>query len=154
MSIKIVEGSLLDTDAQVICHQVNCQGKMNSGVAKAIRTVWPIVFEKYYNHYQSCKDLNTSPLGDVQKVRVNNSQFVFNLFSQKKYGYDGKQYTSYDAFWNCLGEIKNKVPKGSKIGFPWRIGCGLGGANWQIIRTMIEEALGEEYEVYIYKLEE
>lgn len=153
MSIKIVEGSLLDTDAQVICHQVNCQGKMNSGVAKAIRTVWPIVFEKYSNHCQSCKDLNVSPLGDVQKIKVNNNQFVFNLFSQKNYGYDGKQYTSYDAFWNCLQNIKLMVPIEAKIAFPYGIGCVRGGANWNVIYKMIEEILGEDYEVEIRRFD-
>ena len=46
------------------------------------------------------------------------------------------------------------VPKGSKIGFPAKIGCGLGGANWEVIFRMIKEVLGDEYEVYIYMLEE
>jgi hypothetical protein len=41
---------------------------------------------------------------------------------------------------------------GATIGFPDHIGCGLGGANWEVILTMIEEALND-YNVYIYKLE-
>ena len=35
--IKIIDGDLLNSEADIICHQVNCQGKMNSGVAKQIR---------------------------------------------------------------------------------------------------------------------
>lgn len=153
MSITIIEGSLLDTDAQIICHQVNCQGKMNSGVAKAIRTAWPKVFEEYSKHCKSCSELNLSPLGNVQKVRVNNTQFVFNLFSQNRYGYDSKQYTSYDAFWNCLQEIKTIAPTGTKIALPYGIGCVRGGANWNVIYKMIEEVLGENYEVEIRRLD-
>ena len=76
------------------------------------------------------------------------------MYAQDSYGYDGRRYTSYDAFWSCLGAIRDSVPKGSKIGFPFKIGCGLGGANWEVIRTMIEEALGNDYEVYIYELME
>ena len=64
------------------------------------------------------------------------------------------QYTSYDAFWSCLYKIKDQVPKGSKIGFPMGIGCGLGGANWEVISTMIEEVLYKDFDVYIYQLEE
>jgi hypothetical protein len=52
-----------------------------------------------------------------------------------------------------LGEIKTNIPKGSKIGFPKGIGCGLGGANWQVIETMIREVLDDDYKVYIYELE-
>ena len=150
--VKEVNGDLLTSDCNYICHQVNCQKRMASGIAKSIRDKWQAVYDMYM--------MFASPdnLGQIQRVFIQDPivkiRCVINMFAQENYGYDGRRYTSYDAFWNCLGEIKNKVPKGSKIGFPWRIGCGLGGANWQIIRTMIEEALGEEYEVYIYKLEE
>lgn len=153
MSVTIIEGNLLDTDAHVICHQVNCQGKMNSGVAKAIRETWPKVFEEYSKHCKACAELNLSPLGNIQKVKVNNKQFVLNLFSQNKYGYDSKQYTSYDAFWNCLQDIKMMAPKGTKIAFPYGIGCVRGGANWRVIYTMIEEVLGLDYEVEIRRLD-
>mgnify|MGYP002508800364 CR=1 FL=1 len=37
MNYKIVNGNLLDATEAMICHQVNCQGAMNSGVAKGIR---------------------------------------------------------------------------------------------------------------------
>ena len=46
-----IKGNLLDTNCQYICHQVNCQGKMNSGVAKAIRDKWPEVYIQYLKKY-------------------------------------------------------------------------------------------------------
>jgi hypothetical protein len=54
----------------------------------------------------------------------------------------------------CLGNIKEIVPQGSSIAFPDRIGCCRGGANWDVILSMIDAVLGENYEVHIYKLEE
>ena len=33
--IKVVNGSLLDATEDILCHQVNCQGVMGSGVALA-----------------------------------------------------------------------------------------------------------------------
>ena len=142
-------GNLLDAPVNYICHQVNCQGRMGSGIAKQIRERWPVVYDSYIQV--------ASPvwLGCIQKVVVDIPQkTVINMFSQEYYGYDGKRYTSYDAFWSCLGAIRDSVPKGSKIGFPYKIGCGLGGANWQVISTMIIEVLGKDYDVYIYSLEE
>lgn len=148
MAIYEKKGSLLDADVEYYCHQVNCQGRMRSGIAKAIREKWPVVYDSYI------QVANPVWLGCIQKVVVDVSQkTVINMFAQEYYGYDGKRYTSYDAFWSCLGAIRDSVPKGSKIGFPAKIGCGLGGANWKVIREMIIEVLGEDYEVYIYELE-
>ena len=75
------------------------------------------------------------------------------MFAQDGYGYNGKRYTSYDAFWNCLNEIKMKVPDGETIAFPYKIGSDRGGANWEIIRTMIQNILTNK-NIYIYRLEE
>lgn len=167
MSIHFVKGNLLDAKLDYYCHQVNCQGRMGSGIAKAIKEKWPVVYDEYVQKYQEREDeiLRTSSnfeyipstgetlLGEIQLVRIDVDKTVVNMFAQEHYGYDGKRYTSYDGFWSCLGQIREFVPLGSKIGFPDHIGCGLGGANWEVIKTMIWEALSEDYDVYIYKLE-
>lgn len=172
--MHLVKGSLLDSNVDYICHQVNCQGKMNSGIAKAIREKWPIVYTNYMAKFEAMREsivkmcgcftemansMNISEfmLGDIQIVGLWEDyetdvkhQSVINMFAQQHYGYDGRRYTSYDAFWKCLGAIKDIVPKGSSIGFPDHIGSCRGGANWEVIKTMIEQVLGEDYEVFIY----
>ena len=35
--IKIIDGDLFVTDAKFICHQVNCEGRMDSGVALQVK---------------------------------------------------------------------------------------------------------------------
>lgn len=139
---------------------------MNSGVAKAIREKWPFVFKHYeelceswhawaYAYYTQEPEQHAASemLGRVQLVQVTENQAVINLFGQGTYGYDGKRYTSYDAFWMGLGEIRKCVPVGNTIAFPKNIGSCRGGANWNVIKTMIAEAL-YDYDVYIYELEE
>jgi O-acetyl-ADP-ribose deacetylase (regulator of RNase III) len=139
---------------------------MGSGIAKSIRERWPVVYTEYQakfdemeeklievcGSWESQVDISDVLLGDVQLVRVSDNKTVVNLFAQQYYGYDGKRYTSYDGFWTCLGKIRETIPVGATIGFPDHIGCGLGGANWEVILTMIEDALND-YNVYIYKLE-
>ena len=142
-------GNILDSGAAVICHQVNCQGKMNSGVAKAIREKWPEVYTRYRTKYECEVDL----LGQIQPVIINADQAVINMFAQYNYGYDNRRYTSYDAFWSCLGEIKKYINPEKTIDFPARIGCVRGGANWRVILKMIEEVLGEDYNVEIWRLD-
>ena len=167
MSIHFVKGDMLEAKLDYYCHQVNCQGRMASGIAKNIKTKWHRVYDDYIakcddirnkvikicGAWESHVDVSEVLLGDIQLVPVEVDKTVINMFAQQYYGYDGKRYTSYDGFWSCLGKIREQVPRGSKIGFPDHIGCGLGGANWEVIKTMIWEALSEDYDVYIYKLE-
>ena len=154
-------GNILDSGADIICHQVNCQGAMNSGVAKAIRQKWPKVYTEYHSLAKNLspeefcdEDLSwTYMLGHIQSVLIPKDrgfQIIINMFAQNGYGYDGRRYTSYDAFWSCLGEIKNSVAPGTTIALPYNIGCVRGGANWSVILKMIEEVLGEDYNVEIW----
>ena len=39
--VKIIEGNLFDTKANIICHQCNCQGVMGSGVAAEVKRRYP-----------------------------------------------------------------------------------------------------------------
>lgn len=152
--IHYVKGNLLDSDCDYICHQVNCQGVMNSGIAKQIRERWPEVYWSYEDAYKNHLKYNEPLLGRIDEAMITcSTQSVINMFAQRDYGYDGMRYTSYDAFIDCLNEIKMVVPKGYTIGFPKNIGCCRGGANWNVISTMITEVLGKDFEVYIYELE-
>lgn len=150
--IKIVYGNLLDAKEDIICHQVNCQGVMGAGVAKAIRTKWPNV---YHNYKEYCYDHGARYLmGTCLLVPINEGdQAVVNMFAQNDYGYNGCRFTSYDAFYNCLEFIKETVSRHCSIAFPYGIGSGLGGGNWDIIYTMIHNVL-DDREVVIYRLED
>lgn len=156
--IHYVKGNLLDSDCDYICHQVNCQGVMNSGVARQIRERWPWVFTSYHAYCERCKIEGESPLGTIWGVvidRDNRSrQWVVNIFGQETFGYYGGRFTSYDAFTKCLTAMRERLPRDKSIAFPKNIGCGLGGGNWKVISALIEEILGDEYEVYIYELED
>ena len=53
-----------------------------------------------------------------------------------------------------MGHIREAVPKGSKIAFPYKIGSDRGGAHWDVIYTMIAAALGHDYNIEICYLKE
>lgn len=146
-----VIGNLLDSNCDYICHQVNCQGVMGSGIAKQIRERWPKVYESYVHYVDRHNRDGIGLLGKILISNISGRPKVINMFSQDMYGYDGMRYTSYDAFANCLTTIGIHVPKSQSIGFPKNIGCGLGGGNWKVISALIEEILGKDYEVYIYE---
>ena len=146
MAVKIIDGDLFSTSAKYICHQVNCQGKMGSGVAKIVRSKFPEAFEQYK---KACS--RGGYLGLTQYVATN-GKVIINMFAQDRYGYDGARYTDYDAFMKCLAEIHSAIPDGRTIAMPYGIGCGLGGGDWNTVYGMIERELGQDYTVELWRL--
>jgi len=78
--IKYVRGNLLDAPQPIIVHQVNCQGVMGSGVAKAIRDKYPQAYQAYRSMQESYT-VKSSLLGQAQIVSTN-EHAIINLFSQ------------------------------------------------------------------------
>ena len=51
MAYKIIKGDLLETNADIICHQVNLQGVMGGGLALSIARKYPNVNKIYEDYY-------------------------------------------------------------------------------------------------------
>lgn len=152
--IKHVIGDIFESGADIICHQVNCQGAMNSGVAKQVREKYPNVYTMYKQYCGSAAENTAILLGVAQPVFVPPSQYIVNLFAQDKYGYDGKCYTDYNAFRTCLQQLKllmnNQIILGRTIAIPYLMGCHRGGGDWNTIYQIIEEEL-RNYDVTLYE---
>lgn len=150
MAIVFKNGDMFTSNAKYLCHQVNCMGKMGSGIAKTVREKFP---NAYHDYMSLCLFSDMTPndlLGGVQFSECGTKTIV-NMFAQKTYGYDGRQYTDYAAFRKCLKHIRNNIPVGNTIAFPNGIGCGLGGGKWEVILQMIEEELATDYEIEVWK---
>lgn len=147
MSIKVIEGDITTAPVgTLICHQVNCQGIMGAGVALAIARKWPEVERKYRLY---AKAHTRGLLGVTILFSTGDGRTVANMFAQDHCG-RGNRQTDYESFYNCLEQIRERSTIDTPIAFPYLIGCGLGGGNWNIIRTMIEEVLGD-HDVTFYK---
>lgn len=148
--ITEIKGNLLDTDCDVIAHGVNCKNAMGSGVAKVLFTKWPIIKEAYHEfcNERSIKGDYSHLLGEIQEIMVNPEQGFINCFTQEQYGYDGKKYVSYDAIFTCFQKISCKY---KEVAIP-RIGCGLAGGNWEIVKKIIEDAVEDRCHVKVYYL--
>lgn len=157
MEIKNINGNLLDSNAEYIMHQVNCQGVMGSGVAKAIKDKWPVVFEKYEGVVELANAADgESLLGRVLPVKVSPTQTVMNLFGQNLFGYDGDRYTSYDAIDRCIRRVAERCREAGvkSVALPWHMSSDRGGANWNIIMEMIKQHFGDlDIIVEIWKLQ-
>jgi O-acetyl-ADP-ribose deacetylase (regulator of RNase III) len=85
-------------------------------------------------------------------------RYIINLLGQY---YPGKAKYSNDSYtlraeWFrlCLDQIYN-IHDLESVAFPWRIGCGASGGDWNLYKKMIDDLavrLNGRAKVYIYKL--
>ena len=91
--------------------------------------------------------MNGVMLGKVQLVKVAMPElYVCNVFGQGEISRN-RRMTSYDATVEAFEAISNAGPNsilsyimnsGLPLYFPYKMGCGLGGGDWQIYSAIIE----------------
>lgn len=140
-----VKGDLLNSNCHHIVHGCNAQGVMGSGVAKAIKDKWP---EAYYL-YRSAHEKGLLRLGEVISVVISPKLTVHNAITQIGYGTD-RRHVNYAAIATAFLTIRSHVKPGETVGIPM-IGAGLGGGDWNIIKAIIEDAMGE-IPVILYRI--
>lgn len=134
---EYVKGNIVTGDYTIFCQQVNCKHRMGSGLARQIRNAYPEVYREYMN-------IQEQILGYILPVFTTDGRICVNMFAQDNYGKDGKCYTNYTAFKDCLTALvgfisDHHIKEDVTIAFPYGIGCGLGGGNWIIIQDLIKE---------------
>lgn len=163
---QIIEKDILDLTKDdleygkaVLMQQVNCQNEMDAGVAIAIDKLARKLFDVstidwYHQAWNQIFD-NGNP-DQIKQVKnkydatdlplyVTRGVFVFS-FSQWNCGSDGKHYTNDQRLVNNIKTICKTPDIG--IGFdkpyetvyiPYKIGCGLGGGDWNYIYNQIKD---------------
>lgn len=159
--LKVITGNLLTAFAEgkvnTIGHQCNCFSEMGAGIAKQIKLEFP-------GAYEADQTFTASPEDRLGKITywAEGDKRIFNLYGQFHYGV-GVRQTDYDALKNAmklmLKETEEAEQKNSSyqaiIGFPYMIGCGLAGGEWDIVEKIIEDVFVNEggRDVYLYKLQ-
>jgi len=151
--ITIVYGDILEATENFICHQVNCKGVMGSGLALQVRQKYYEVYEDYLKEVNNAEKDPEILLGTSRVVGIGNDQYIINMFGQDGFSREGID-TDYEALKACLVGIKQIAEQMNfSIALPYKIGCGLGGGDWNIVYGMIEEVF-EDYDVSIYNIED
>lgn len=145
--VRYEKGNIFDTHCQVIGHQVNSEGVLG-GLAKEVFERYPECLASYRNACSSRRPI----VGHVIFVEAANKKFIANLVGQKFPG----AATDYAYLCSALLETKSalKFFGLNSLALPYKIGCGIGGGNWEIVKAIIFEIFGNsKEEVVIYKLE-
>jgi O-acetyl-ADP-ribose deacetylase (regulator of RNase III) len=145
--MKYIKGDVVKefqncTEPASLLHQVNCQGVMNSGVAKQIREEYPQHFEDYFRHFERKDYEPIKLLGGYVVTEVEcRRKAIVGLFGQLNYGYSSKRYTNYAALLGALREVCYFHLKGKskRIFIPYKLGCDRGGGDWSVVSVLLED---------------
>lgn len=143
--IEYVNKDITTVERGIIVQGVNCLGLMGSGVALAIRNKWPKVYNEYRHFWSIFKNPKQELLGFSQTVEVSkfDELHVVNGFTQVTCGNDGKVYATLTAVEEVLQNTFAFADfKHLPIYLP-RIGCGLGGLQWNDVEEILLELVDE-----------
>ena len=137
--LEFTKGDLTTIEKGIICHQVNCQGKMGASLAKALSDKYPIIKKRYLQCYLQQKENTALLLKTCQIVPVKEELFITNCFAQLHYERNKNYiYTDYNALKNTLTQaIKFAKIKVLPVYVPKHIGCGLANGNWNTVLNIL-----------------
>lgn len=140
MAVFIMD--ILDVPEGIIAHQVSDSGVMGAGLALQIRNKYPQVYDAY-----RCAKLG---LSDVQLVEINQDLYVANICGQHGTGGYG-QRTNYAALDVALFQLNRRARDlNLNVYFPYGMGAGLGGGNWNRIESIIAQNMKVPYHMCIF----
>jgi len=138
MSLEVVRGDLLQATEQFICHQCNCVTNRSAHLARIVFQHFP-----YADIYS--KRVIPDELGNIV-IRGNgkDQRYVIALLGQyypgrSKYPRGKKDgvLTREVAFMHCLDKVL-LIKNLRSVAFPWKIGCGAAGGDWETYRRLIK----------------
>ena len=135
---------------KIIVHIVNDIGKWGAGFVLALSRRWSNLKNDYQTHYRAYS------LGDIYVSKTSDKNiYVVDLFSQHgiRTAFN-PTVIRYDAVEQGLKKLRYRLEKTSlkdvSIHMP-KIGSGLAGGNWQIIKNIINKVFdGSNIPIYVY----
>lgn len=137
--INYKKGNILLEDVEAIINTVNCVGIMGRGIALQFKKSYPENFQEYE---KACKREEVKP-GKMfihTRSKLFNPRYIINFPTKRHW----KGKSSITDIENGLIALKEDIKTlGIKsIAIP-PLGCGLGGLNWNEVKKLINEKLGD-----------
>jgi len=143
--IELVQGDILQADAEALVNTVNCVGVMGRGIALQFKKRFPENF-KHYKAVCDNKELQPGKMLIYDLNRLYNPRYVIN-FPTKRHWKGKSRMADIKAGLQTLVEEVCKRDIHS-IAIP-PLGCGLGGLRWADVRAKIEEAFQDQTDVQV-----
>lgn len=146
--IKFLRGDLLQSSAEALVNTVNTVGVMGKGIALQFKHRFP---HNYSVYKSACKD-GTLQIGNVLVVKENDlrgSRFIIN-FPTKEHWKSASKIGDIEKGLIALKDSLHDYNIKSVAVPP--LGCGNGGLDWNIVKPMIIQSLGDlTIDVFVYE---
>jgi O-acetyl-ADP-ribose deacetylase (regulator of RNase III) len=135
--IEYKMGNLLGEDAEALVNTVNCVGVMGRGVALQFKNAFPANFLAYE---QACRRGEVQPgrMFIYENVGLTNPRFIINFPTKRHWRGKSRMEDIESGLRALVEEIQAR--KIRSIAIP-PLGSGLGGLNWEDVRSRIELAM-------------
>lgn len=143
--IEFKTGDILKEDAEALINTVNCVGVMGRGIALQFKNAFPENFKAYT---KACKN-NTVQPGRMFVFKTGNlthPQYIIN-FPTKRHWREKSRMEDIETGLKSLVATIHEYNIRS-IAIP-PLGSGLGGLDWSIVKTCIQESLQALPDVHV-----
>ncbi len=149
MTVSYITGDLFDPSLKfdALAHGCNCSGVMGAGIAREFKRRYPAMFRAYklecdFGRFKPgvCWGYwpNTLTRWNDAENPAPTTPAVFNLATQRRPGPRATLGAIQASIASMLQQCRtNPEWEICRIGMP-RIGCGLGGLNWNMVMPLIE----------------
>ena len=146
---EIVRGNLLEADAEAYVNTVNTVGVMGRGIALQFKNAFPGNFKSYK---KACDKNEVLPghMFVYERLTLDPPRYIIN-FPTKRHWKNNSRVEDIESGLKDLVKVINDLGIKS-IAVP-PLGCGLGGLNWNQVRSMIEKAFSDlpDVKVFLYE---
>lgn len=143
--IKYVNGDMFSEKYDCIVNAVNCVGVMGKGLALQFKEKYPDNFRQYE---AACKDHKLKPGGIL--VCRDGDQVILNAATKDHWKDPSQERWVSLACGNIAAYLKLHKDEIKTVALP-KLGCGLGGLDWNRVRPIMERILCEvPQEIKIY----
>jgi O-acetyl-ADP-ribose deacetylase (regulator of RNase III) len=144
MPLRHITGDIFNSSAQVVVNTVNCKGVMGKGLALRFKRKYPRMFKEYK---RECASGRVRP----GKLLLYKTPHRWILNFPTKDDWRKKSKLEYVELGLQMFVANYREWGIRSIAFP-RLGCDLGGLDWNEVRPLMERHLSElsDLEVAIY----
>ena len=132
--IEIVTGDIFESKEKYLLHQTNCVTHKAAGLSKDFFSKYPWA-DIYARRY--AEGIKDTPGQIMVRGDGVDKRYVINLLGQYYPGKPKFPTSALDGtkvrekyFHQCLLRVA-KIENLESVAFPWRIGCNLGGGDWE-----------------------
>jgi len=134
--LEVVQGDILNADAEALVNTVNCVGLEGRGLAAQFRAAFPRVSRSYR---AACRKKKVQPgcMHIVEIGRTSRPRWVINFPTKRHWSAKSRIEDIETGLIALVAEVRRLGIR--SIAVP-PLGCGLGGLSWAAVRPRIEWA--------------